>query len=171
METIRQQRWTWDDSWMMRALCSAQRSADPSSQVGCCLVDQENKEISSGYNGPPRGIPPSAIPWKREGEPGTTKYDFICHAENNAIYNAARSTKDAKCYTTLFPCNQCCIGLIQAGIREVIYLDNKYKDRWFSKLALDMFSRVNILVRQHKWSEDFFDVYESMTRYILNVNQ
>jgi dCMP deaminase len=154
---------------MMVALCSAQRSADPNSQVGCCLVDTENKIISTGYNGPPRGIPPAAIPWKREGEPGTTKYDFICHAENNAIYNAVRPTKNAKCYVTLFPCNNCTIGLIQAGIREVIYFDDKYKDKWFSKLAMDMFSRVNILVRKHKWSKDFIETYNQLSNYISNV--
>lgn len=53
------------------------------------------------------------------------KYEWVEHAERNAVYNAARNgiaTKGAKAYLNWAPtpCVECTKGLIQAGITEVI---------------------------------------------------
>lgn len=149
----RENRWTWDDTFMSMALDISKRSPDPATGVGCILVDDQNRLIGAGYNGVPRGINPDTVPWDKEGAPGATKYDWVVHAEENAIHNATASLEGAKAYVTLQPCNNCAASLIQVGIREVVYLDNKYKDMWFTKLALDMFSRVDVVCRQHQWSK------------------
>ena len=158
---MRTERYTWDDTWMSMAVVMAERSPDPNTQVGSVIISQENKLISGGYNGTPKGICPSSIPWDREGEPGKTKYDWIIHSEQNAIDNATASTKNGKCYVTLQCCNNCSMSLIQAGIKEIIYLDDKYKDMWFTKIGLDMLERVDIIVRKHEWSDSYIKIQGS----------
>ena len=116
---------TWDEYFMGIALLSAQRSKDNSTQVGACIVSDENKIMSVGYNGFPRGCSDDDFPWDREGE--QTKYPFVVHAELNAILNAGgRNLSGSKLYVALFPCNECAKAIIQAGITEVVYLSDKY---------------------------------------------
>ena len=120
---------TWDEYFMGIALLSAQRSKDPGTQVGACIVGQDNKILSVGYNGMPIGCRDDEMPWDRDGDPLNTKYLYVCHAELNAILNHGRSgLAGAKVYTTLFPCNECAKAIIQSGIKEVIYLQDKYAD-------------------------------------------
>ena len=104
---------SWDEYFMGIALLSAMRSKDDSSQVGACIVSPENKILSLGYNGMPL----------------ETKYMYVCHAELNAILNSAHSDlRGARVYVTLFPCNECAKSIIQSGIKEIIYLSDKYHD-------------------------------------------
>lgn len=118
---------SWDAYFMGIALLSAQRSKDNNTQVGACIVNQEKRIVSVGYNGMPTGCPDDDMPWERDGEFLKTKYPFVCHAELNAILNsAAVNLKNCTLYVTLFPCNECAKAIIQSGIRHVIYLDNKY---------------------------------------------
>lgn len=120
---------SWDEYFMGIALLTAQRSKDNSSQVGACIVSNDNKILSMGYNGMPVGCNDDEMPWDREGAPLDTKYMYVCHAELNAILNHASGTgslKGARIYTTLFPCNECAKALIQSGISEVIYYEDKY---------------------------------------------
>lgn len=118
---------SWDEYFMGLALWSAQRSKDPNSQVGACVVDGDNYIISVGYNGFPSGIDDGDLPWAREGGFLDTKYAYVCHSELNAIVNAkGRSMKDCILYVTLFPCNECAKIVIQSGIREVVYYSDKY---------------------------------------------
>ena len=120
---------SWDEYFMGVALLSAQRSKDPGTQVGACIVGQDNKILSMGYNGMPIGCSDDCMPWDRDGDPLNTKYLFVCHAELNAILNHGRAgLEGAKVYTTLFPCNECAKAIIQSGIKEVIYLQDKYAD-------------------------------------------
>lgn len=120
----------WDAYFMGIALLSAERSKDPSTSVGACIVSQDNKILSVGYNGMPRGCSDNEYPWERRADSDLdTKYLYVCHAELNAILNyTGTNMLHAKIYTTLFPCNECTKALIQAGISEVIYLDDKYAD-------------------------------------------
>ena len=142
---------SWDEYFMGIALLSAQRSKDNSTQVGACLVSGENKILSVGYNGMPIGCPDDEMPWEREGEALETKYPFVCHAELNAILNhAGPSLKGAKCYTTLFPCNECAKALIQAGIREVIYLSDKYADTPGTVASKKMFEMTGVTFRPYQ---------------------
>ena len=118
---------TWDEYFMGVALLAAKRSKDPNTQVGACIVDENNVIISTGYNGLPIGCSDDDFPWNRDGE--NNKYAYVVHAELNAILNATgKSLRGARVYVALFPCNECAKAIIQSGIKEVIYLSDKYAD-------------------------------------------
>ena len=118
---------SWDEYFMGIALLSANRSKDPSTQVGACIVNASNKIMSVGYNGMPAGCNDDAFPWEREGDTIDTKYPYVCHAELNAILNNdGGSLNGCKIYVALFPCNECAKAIIQSGIKEVRYLSDKY---------------------------------------------
>ena len=121
---------SWDEYFMGVAMLSGMRSKDPSTQVGCCIVSQDNKILSMGYNGFPMGCSDDEFPWEREGDdPLETKYVYSTHSELNAILNySGGSLAGAKLYVSLFPCNECAKAIIQSGIREVIYDCDKYAD-------------------------------------------
>lgn len=129
MQTKREDYINWDDYFMGVALLAAQRSKDPSTQVGACIVDETNRILSTGYNGFPKGCSDDEFPWNRNADEGETKYPFVVHAELNAILNnRGKSLADSKIYVALFPCHECAKAIIQSGITEVIYLSDKYKD-------------------------------------------
>ena len=129
----------WDEYFMGIALLAARRSKDPSTQVGACIVSAENIIISTGYNGMPKGCSDDEFPWEREGT--DTKYPYVVHAELNAILNAnGRDLRGSRIYVALFPCNECAKAIIQSGVKEVLYLSDKYKDtmgNFASKRMLD----------------------------------
>ena len=118
---------TWDEYFMGVALLAAQRSKDPSTQVGACIVDQDDKIVSTGYNGAPRGYDDdTCMKWEREGDFLNTKYAYVCHAELNAILNSPSPVTGSRIYVALFPCNECAKAIIQSGIKEIIYMEDKY---------------------------------------------
>lgn len=119
---------SWDQYFMGIAILSSMRSKDPHTSVGACIVGGDNKILSVGYNGMPRGCSDDEYPWDREKEdPLQTKYLYVCHAELNALLNyTGTNLQGARIYTTLFPCNECTKALIQSGIKEVIYMEDKY---------------------------------------------
>ncbi len=121
---------SWDEYFMGVAFLAAQRSKDPSTQVGCCIVSQDNKILSMGYNGLPCGCSDDEFPWdKTEETPEHWKYYYSTHSELNAILNyRGGSLEGAKLYVTLFPCNECAKAIIQSGIKTLIYADDKYAD-------------------------------------------
>ncbi len=120
---------SWDEYFMGVALLSAHRSKDPGTQVGACIVNPQNKIVGVGYNGFPQGVSDDDFPWAREGEHLDTKYPYVVHAELNAVLNSiTASLQECKVYVALFPCNECAKVLIQAGIKQVIYLSDKYAD-------------------------------------------
>ena len=131
----------WDEYFMGIALLSAERSKDPNTSVGACIVSEDNKILSVGYNGMPIGCSDDEFPWEREGNPLDTKYMYVCHAEMNAILNyTGTNMKGSKLYVTLFPCNECTKAVIQKGIKEIYYLSDKYchtDSTKASKLMLD----------------------------------
>ena len=116
---------SWDEYFMGVAKLAAHRSKDPSTQVGACIVSPENIIISTGYNGMPKGCSDDEFPWDREG--AETKYPYVVHAELNAILNAnGRDLRGSRVYVALFPCNECAKAIIQSGVKEVVYLSDKY---------------------------------------------
>ena len=118
---------SWDEYFMGIADLSAMRSKDPGTQVGACIVSQANKILSMGYNGFPMGCDDDEFPWNREGELYDSKYAYVTHSELNAILNyRGGSLEGTKLYVTLFPCNECAKAIIQAGIKELVYADDKY---------------------------------------------
>ena len=121
----RQDYISWNEYFMGVAMLAARRSKDPNTQVGACIVSQENIIISTGYNGMPKGCSDDIFPWERVGE--DTKYPYVVHAELNAILNAnGRDLRGSKLYVALFPCNECAKAIIQSGVKEVVYLSDKY---------------------------------------------
>ena len=116
---------SWDEYFIGIAMLAAMRSKDPNTQVGACIVNKDNIIVSTGYNGMPKGCSDDEYPWERTGE--ATKYPFVVHAELNAILNAAgRDVRGSRIYVSLFPCNECAKAIIQSGIKEILYLSDKY---------------------------------------------
>jgi dCMP deaminase len=141
----------WDDTWMTVAKAFAERSKDPSTQVGACIVDTNNHIAGLGYNGFPRDCDNYALPWDRVGDPLDTKYLYICHAESNAIDNGdAGKIPGSRIYVTLYPCNECAQRIIQNKIVEVIYLSDKYHDTDEATAARKMFKLAGVKTRQFK---------------------
>lgn len=141
---------SWDEYFMGISILSAQRSKDGNTQVGACIVSPENKILSVGYNGMPTGCNDDEMPWEREGELLNTKYPFVCHAELNAILNRSTgSLKDAKIYVSLFPCNECAKAIIQSGIKEVIYWEDKYADTDGVKASKKMFQMAGVKMTRY----------------------
>ena len=141
----------WDAYFMGIAMLSAQRSKDNHTQVGACIVNQENKIVSVGYNGMPTGCDDNLMPWEREGDFLNTKYPFVCHAELNAILNSASvNLKGCTLYVTLFPCNECAKAIIQSGIQKIIYAENKYADSDATKASELMFRMTGVKLEQYQ---------------------
>lgn len=144
---------SWDEYFMGVALLASKRSKDPNTQVGACIVDSNNIILSTGYNGFPYGCSDDDFPWEREG--GDTKYQYVVHAELNAILNArGKNLKGAKLYVDLFPCNECSKAIIQSGIGEVVYLYDKYADTAQTIASKRMLMSANVVFRQFKSDKD-----------------
>jgi dCMP deaminase len=146
----RQDYLNWDAYFMGIALLSAQRSKDPNTQVGACIVSPQKKILSMGYNGMPTGCSDDEMPWERDGDPLETKYLYVCHAEFNAILNSgAHSLNDATLYVTLFPCNECTKAIIQCGIKKIVYMEDKYADSTAVRAAKKMLDMTGIRYEQY----------------------
>ena len=131
------------------ALLSAKRSKDPSTQVGACIVNKKNKIVGAGYNGLPIGCDDDEFPWEKQGQFLDTKYPYICHAELNAILNnIGMDLQGCKIYTALFPCNECSKAIIQSGIKEVIFLSDKYADTDAAKASRLMLDKASVAYRK-----------------------
>ena len=122
MSTKREDYISWDEYFMGVAKLSASRSKDPNTQVGCCIVSQDNKILSMGYNGFPIGCSDDMFPWVREGE------------------------------DDLFPCNECAKAIIQSGIKEVIYDCNKYDGSSRVQASMMMFDAAGVKYHQYQRS-------------------
>ena len=138
---------SWDEYFMGIAMLTARRSKDPNTQVGACIVSPENIIMSTGYNGMPKGCSDDEFPWNREGE--DTKYPYVVHAELNAILNASgRDLRGSRIYVALFPCNECAKAIIQSGVKEVVYLSDKYNGTPSMNASRRMLSAAGIKCRQ-----------------------
>lgn len=158
MEKINKQRkgnLSWDEYFMGIAKLSSMRSKDPNTQVGACIVGNDNRILSIGYNGCPNGFDDDEFPWDREGKPLDTKYLYVCHAEMNSVLNYRGNRKElesARIYVDLFPCNECAKIIIQAGIKEVIYLSDKYANTDGTIASKRLFDKCGVKYRQIKLS-------------------
>ena len=129
------------------------RSKDPNTQVGACIVGDDNKILSMGYNGFPHGCSDEEFPWEREGDMLETKYAFVTHSELNAILNyRGGSLAGSKLYVSLFPCNECAKAIIQSGIKTVIYDSDKYNGTPGNIAAKRMFDAAGVEYRQYEHS-------------------
>lgn len=142
---------SWDEYFMGVALLSGMRSKDPGTQVGACIVSEDNKILSMGYNGFPIGCSDDEFPWEKEGEMEETKYAYVTHSELNAILNyRGGSLKGAKLYVSMFPCNECAKAIIQSGIKTVIYADDKYGHTPPYICSRKMFDAAGVIYRRYQ---------------------
>ena len=139
---------SWDDYFMGLAHLSALRSKDPSTQVGAVIVDESKKIVGIGYNGFPTGVSDDMFPWEREGDFTGTKYAYVVHAELNAILNAPRGVENCSIYVSLFPCNECAKAIIQSGIKEIVYEDDKYADTDSVIVSKKMLTEAGVKLRK-----------------------
>lgn len=151
MEPPRTDYLSWYDTFMYAAVLFAMRSKDPNTQVGACIIDEDNKMIGVGYNGLPRGCRDVDFPWSRsKDDPLGSKYMYVVHAEKNAISNSDRpNLKGCKIFVTHFPCNECAKDIIQSGIREVYYYKFKYPDAPETIASLKLFEAAGITLTQY----------------------
>ena len=151
----RQDYISWDEYFMGIAMLSAKRSKDPNTQVGACIVNQNNKIMSVGYNGFPLGCSDEDFPWERSGDNYDTKYPYVCHAELNAILNnAGGNLNGCKIYVALFPCNECAKAIIQCGINEVIYHSDKYADTCGTRASKRMLTAAGVKLTKLRLDHD-----------------
>lgn len=129
------------------AYLNAARSKDPSTTNGAVLVSSKTSKTINSWNCFPRGVNESAIRWEKP-----LKYEFIEHAERNAIFEAARqgvSTAGACLYCTWYACVDCARSIIQAGIGEVVGHASMFEgtpDRWRDSIskAFEMFAESGV---------------------------
>lgn len=141
---------TWREFFMGVAELSARRSKDPSTQVGACIVSEDNKILSTGYNGFPIGCNDDEFPWDKTNEdPYDNKYYYVVHAELNAILNATVPLKNAILYVTLFPCQECAKAIIQSGIKKVVVKTTKTTVSSEYKAAKRMFDSAGVQIEQY----------------------
>lgn len=141
---------SWDEYFMGIASLAAMRSKDPSTQVGACIVNRDKRIMSMGYNGMPRNCNDDEFPWGREDDPFNSKYLYVCHAEFNAILNCERGNlRGCTVYVTLFPCSECAKAIIQSGITEVVYMQDKYADTDSVRASKRMFDAAGVLYRPY----------------------
>ena len=140
----------WDEYFMGIAQLSSLRSKDPSTQVGACIVDDAHKVVSIGYNGMPRGVNEETVPWGH-GDGLKSKYLYVCHAEFNAILNTRDGAHLQGCilYVTLFPCNECAKAIIQVGIKEVVFLEDKHSEDTIYEASKSLLEMTGVKIRHY----------------------
>ena len=149
MNKKRTDYFSWDEYFMGIALLSAERSKDPNTQVGACIVNDKKRIVGVGYNGFPLGCSDDLLPWGREGDFLETKYPYVCHAELNAVINS--TTKDlfgCTMYVTLFPCNECAKVIIQSQIKNIIYLIDSKSHTDSTKASKRLFDMSRVEYKQ-----------------------
>ncbi|XP_060519479.1 deoxycytidylate deaminase [Cylas formicarius] len=150
LNTKRNDYLEWSEYFMATAFLAAKRSKDPCSQVGACIVNEDNIIVGVGYNGMPKGCSDDIFPWAKESENELdNKYLYVCHAEVNAILNKnSMNVRNCTLYVGLFPCNECAKFIIQAGIKEVIYMSDKHAHKTHTIASKLMFDAAGVKYRQ-----------------------
>ena len=160
----------WDEYFMLQAMLASFRSKDPSSKVGCVFVDENNHQVTMGYNGMVAGIDEDKIPWGRDTSVGLEfqKYGYVVHSEANAIMHASRPLDGCRVYVTLFPCNECAQLIPSKKIKEVIFLNDPYKDTENNRIARRIFDLAGIPYRQLIPSDAILDMVNSHFIGLIN---
>jgi dCMP deaminase len=133
----------WDEYFMLQAMMASFKSKDPNTKVGCVFVDDNNHQLSMGYNGQIAGIDETKTPWgnNKTVPLDQQKYAYVVHSEANAILHAKADLAHSRCYVTLFPCHECAKMIATVKVKEVVFLSDKYSDtleNQISKRILDM---------------------------------
>lgn len=142
----------WDEYFMFQAMMASFKSKDPNTKVGCVFVDDNNHQLSMGYNGQIAGIDESKIPWgNSKAVPlDQQKYAYVVHSEANAILHAKADLANSRCYVTLFPCHECAKMIATVKVKEVVYLTDKYSDTVENAIAKRIFDMSGVKYRELK---------------------
>jgi len=140
----------WDEYFMLQAMLASYKSKDPNTKVGCVFVDENNHQITMGYNGAVAGIDEKQIPWGNDRSVPLEyqKYGYVIHSEANAISHAGGNLKGSRGYITLFPCNECAKLIASQRVSEIIYLSDKYRGTSENKIAKKIFDLSGVKYRQ-----------------------
>lgn len=130
---------TWPEYFMEVAQALSLKSKDPETKVGTVIVNRDNHIIATGYNGMPAGMIEDCTLWERP-----TKYNYVIHAEANAICHSTKSLKNCTLYTTMYPCPECAKLIAASKIKQVYYRSPKYEN----EVTRDIFRRCNINIGQ-----------------------
>lgn len=160
----------WDEYFMLQAMMASFKSKDPNTKVGCVFVDDNNHQLSMGYNGQIAGIDESKIPWGNiKSVPlDQQKYAYVVHSEANAILHAKADLSDSRCYVTLFPCHECAKMIATMKVKEVVYLSDKYEGTVENMIAKRIFEMSNIKYREIKLRPDLTTDLMDYFRSILS---
>ncbi len=158
----------WDEYFMLQAMMASFKSKDPNTKVGCVFVDDNNHQLSMGYNGQIAGIDETKIPW---GNIKTVpldqqKYAYVVHSEANAVLHAKASLENSRCYVTLFPCHECAKILATVKIKEIVFLSDKYNGTVENLIAKRIFEMSNIQYRELNLRNDLID---DLSGYFLSM--
>jgi len=158
----------WDEYFILQALMASFKSKDPNTKVGCVFVDDNNHQLSMGYNGQIAGINEHETPWGNDKSLplDQQKYAYVVHSEANAILHAKASLENSRCYVTLFPCNECAKMIATVKVKEVIYLTDKYEGSVENKIAKKIFDLSGIQYRQLNLSPERID---QLTNYFQKM--
>ena len=131
----------WSERFMALAEHVATWSKDPSTKVGCVIIDKQNRVVSIGFNGFPRGVRDDIARYQDRD----TKLLFVAHAERNALDNAPLSVEGCTLYSPLLPCNECAKSIIQKGIKKVVsYTPVKDKPDFHWDITKKMFQEAGV---------------------------
>ena len=158
----------WDEYFMLQAMMASFKSKDPNTKVGCVFVDDNNHQLSMGYNGQLAGIDESKIPWGRNKTVplDQQKYAYVVHSEANAILHAKADLAESRCYVTLFPCHECAKMIATVKVKEVVFLSDKYSDTVENQIAKRIFDMSRIKYREIKLRKD---IVTDLTTYFSTV--
>ncbi len=158
----------WDEYFMLQAIMASFKSKDPNTKVGCVFVDDNNHQLSMGYNGQIAGIDETKIPWgnNRAVPLDQQKYAYVVHSEANAILHAKADLGHSRCYVTLFPCHECAKMISTVKVREVVFLSDKYSDTLENQIAKRIFDMSGVAYRELKLRRE---TVEQFTAYISAV--
>lgn len=142
----------WDQYFLKLARVVSEKSKDPSTKVGCVIVDEDRRIVSTGYNGFPKGFPDNYNSITRG-----FKLLYTIHAENNALLFAKQDVRGCTSYQTHPPCGHCLSQLKQSGITEIVFPhidDVSFRERWGIEDVLDMAYKLGIVVREIEIKEN-----------------
>lgn len=156
----------WDEYFMLQAMLASYKSKDPSTKVGCVFVDNNNHQITMGYNGMIAGIDESQIPWGSDRGVALEyqKYGYVMHSEANALSHCTDSLEGARGYVTLFPCNECAKLIASRKVSEIVYLSDKYSDTSEIRIAKKIFDLARVSYRPLKLSTA---IIENLNTYLM----
>lgn len=160
---------SWDEYFILQAIMASFKSKDPATKVGCVFVDQNNHQLTMGYNGFVAGIDETKLPWGKDKDQPLEhqKYGYVVHSEANAILHSPTSLEGSKCYVTLFPCNECAKLLASVKVKEVIYMSDKHQGTESNLIAKKIFDLTGIKYRRLTPSKELID---QMTHHFIELS-